>query len=245
MKRMLSMITLLVMLFGSAAIFAQDATETNPAIGDVTANSPDYFGQTVQLQGLIREFVSTNAFVLTDAGLVSNNVLVINNSGAPLPNSYVIGQEVVVSGRVHPSFIEVLNGAYPRFSSYYDERFGMMAPQEPVLEATLDPMMVTPDPAFTETVDPMMATPDPAFTETVDPMMATPDPSVATQDPALNVTPVGSVDNTVTSDNFGQMSPYQEDLLAWVYNEALPDEYDVYTIIELTDINLLTYPVSG
>lgn len=230
MKRMLSMFTLLVMLIGSAAIFAQDAPETTTEIVDVTANSPDYFGQTVQLQGLIREFVSTNAFVLTDAGLVSNNVLVINNSGAPLPNSYVIGQEVVVSGRVHPSFIEVLNGAYPRFSSYYDERFGMMVPQEPALEATLDPMMVTPDPAFTETVDPMMATPD---------------PSVATQDPALNVTPVGSVDNTVTSDNFGQMSPYQEDLLAWVYNEALPDEYDVYTIIELTDINLLTYPVSG
>jgi hypothetical protein len=272
MKRWIAGLALAAALAGGS-VMAQDEGFT--PVGDIIGDPNAYYGQTVQLEGFINPFVSSNAFVLTDAAaLAANNVLVINNTGQPIPNTFVIGQEVVLTGRVHPSFSDVFNGVVMRYPSYYEERTAMMAPDmmattDPAMGgATTDPMMATQDPALGgATQDPALggATQDPALGgATQDPnMMATTDPMMATQDPALagateeavpqdNVTDPMAVtqvqppsESGSTSGSFTGLASWDEDLLAWVYNEALPDEYDSYIIIELTDIALLTYPADS
>ncbi len=201
MKRWtLAILTGLVMTLVSTTLLqAQNgAAEPIPVtIGDITGGATEYYGQTVTFQANIREFVSTNTFVLTDG---NTSVLVVNNSGYALPNAFVKGQDIIVAGRVQPSFSEVFNNATLRPTSFYEERTGMMG-------AVSDAMMATPDT--------MMATPDA--------MMATPD---------AMMTP-NAMENMLRS--------YDEDLLAWLYNEALPDEFDGYTVIEVTDISALSY----
>jgi hypothetical protein len=284
MKQWLALIVVaLLVMVGVATISAQDTAGEPLGIGDVTGDPASYYGQSVTLRAVIGEFVSSNAFVLTDAALLSNaNVLVINNSGRPLPNSYVKGQEVIVTGRVHPSFSEVFNGNVQQFPSFYEERMGMMGTdgmgQSTGTDATMatqdSGLMTTPDAAGMTTQDPnMMTTPTAAQTVTGntggttgsgdsaqatpaggtgaeatavgtmtgDSMQATP-AGGTTGDSGMMATPVPG-GNMGTGDS-GMMDPmpYEEDLLAWVYGEALPDEYDVYTIIEITDINQLMYP---
>ncbi|MBW4438353.1 MAG: hypothetical protein KME04_14535 [Pleurocapsa minor GSE-CHR-MK-17-07R] len=254
MKRWIAGLALVMALAGGS-VMAQDEVYT--PMGDITGNAGVYFGQTVQMEGFIDRFVSTNAFVLTDAApLGANNVLVINNSGQPIPNSFVIGQEIVLTGRVHPSFNDVYNGAVMRYPSAFEERMLTMAPEllntpDPAMMATSDPMMATPDP-MVATTDPMMVTPD-ALMATPDPMMATVDPMVTAEavpqdnvaDP-MAVTQVQPPSETGAADtSFSGQAPWNEDLLAWVYNETLPDEFDGYIIVELTDISLLTYPADS
>lgn len=222
--------TLLIVLLSMGTMLAQDAPMGDPvpvSIGDITGGATPYYGQHVTFQGTIREFVSTNAFVLTDGTM---NVLVVNNSGHPLPNSFVKGHEVSIAGRVHPSFTEVVGDPNLRLPSFYEERLGMMGSTDTSGTGT-DSTMATPvDPAIATPVDSTMATP-------VDPAIATPATGTGTSsDTAGN-----------TTDNLsGTMRPYEEDLLGWVYAEALPDEFDVYTVIELTDPNTLSFaPVQG
>jgi hypothetical protein len=216
----------LLVLLGSRVVVAQPDPGSPTTIGDITGDSMGFYGQTVQIQGIIGEFISTNAFVLTDGVALSNaNVLVVNNSGRPLPNSYVKGQEVVVTGRVHPSYSEIFNGSVAAFPSYFDERGGLMGS-----EMTGSGMVATQDPA-------MMATP------------MTEGSTMATQDPAIVATPAGGAAIVVTPNSgagdmsmTSTMNPYEEDLLAWAYNDMLPDEYDVFTIIELVSVDQLMYP---
>lgn len=262
MKRWIAGLALVVTLTGGS-VMAQDEGFT--PIGDLTGDAGVYFGTNVRLEGYIERFVSTNAFVLTDAGaLGTNTVLVINNSGQPIPNSFVIGQEILLSGRVHPSFSDVFNGVVMRYPSAFEERMLMMAPEmmnttDPSMMATTDPMMVATADPMMATTDPMMVTPD-ASVATTDPMMATPDPMMATVDPMMTeeavpqdnvadpmaVTQVQPPSETGAADtSFSGQAPWQEDMLAWVYNETLPDEFDGYIIVELTDISLLTYPADS
>jgi hypothetical protein len=256
MKRWVTLgLIALLALFGSGAVLAQDVV-VGQNVGDITGDPGSFYGQTVTLQGNISDFLSTNVFVLSDASAVNANVLVINNSGQPLPNSYVQGQDIIVSGRIHPSYSEVLGGAIAQFPSFFEERQGMMggmmATQDPAMMATQDPaMMATQDPA-------MMATPDLSGTPlggATDPM-ATPASADAgastgaTPADTTMVTPVGGTGDTSVSGTMtdmsgqmtGMMMSYQEDLLAFVYGDSLMDEYDIYTILEITDINQLMYP---
>lgn len=291
MKQWVALIVVaLLIIVGGATISAQDTVGEPIGLGDVTGDSASYYGQTVTIQAVIGEFVSSNAFVLTDAALLSNNsVLVINNSGRPIPNSYVKGQEVVVTGRVHPSFSEVFNGNVQQFPSFYEERMGMMGTgatgqDTGATVATQDPgLMTTPDAAGMTTQDPNMMTTPTAAQDATGGSGGTGDTSGATggtgntsgssgtgstggtgdsaqATPAggtgAEATPVGGTSGDssmmatpVPSGNMGMgdsdmMSPmpFEEDMLAWVYGEALPDEYDVFTIIEITDISMLMYP---
>ncbi|MDX2137532.1 MAG: hypothetical protein SF123_05510 [Chloroflexota bacterium] len=305
MKQWLVLIVVaLLVMVGGATISAQDTVGEPIGLGDVTGDSASYYGQTVTIQAVIGEFVSSNVFVLTDAAVLSNNsVLVINNSGRPLPNSYVKGQEVIVTGRVHPSFSEVFNGNVQQFPSFYEERMGMMGTDgmgqgtgTGATVATQDPgLMTTPDAAGMATQDPnMMTTPTAAqgatgntgdasgttgsggaasgtgdtsgstgtgstggnsgtgsTTGAGDSAQATPVGGTGaeatpvggtTGDSGMMATPVPGGNMGMGDSGMMGPMPYEEDMLAWVYGEALPDEYDVFTIIELTDINQLMYP---
>jgi hypothetical protein len=250
MKRWVTLgLIALLALFGSGAVLAQDVV-VGQNVGDITGDPGSFYGQTVTLQGNISDFLSTNVFVLSDASAVNANVLVINNSGQPLPNSYVQGQDIIVSGRVHPSYSEIQGGAITQFPSFFDERQGMMGGMT-TTDTNNQGTMATQDPA-------MMATPDLSGT----PMGGASDPMAtpasadagastgATPADTTMVTPVGGTGDTSVSGTMtdmsgqmtGMMMSYQEDLLAFVYGDSLMDEYDIYTILEITDINQLMYP---
>lgn len=310
----LLLVGLMLVVMGGAAL-AQDAqpmTGMPSTLEEVAADSPSFWGQTVMLEGMIAEFISTNIFVLHEGEAVDDDaVLVINNSGQPLPNSYIKGQAIIISGRILPSFAEITADPAVRLPSYFEDMGGVipgMGGQMPMDSmATADPAtMTTPDAAATvdpamagtpsdvtgpvatldsmgmsvtaaegATADPaMMATADPATLATADPaLLPTTDPNLAgtemptsegdmsmtaTTDPAMSGTDTASA--TLTMDPNAMTTPVieatpgaitlpadvggylWEDTLAIVYGDNLPDQYDVYTILELTSISQLAYP---
>jgi hypothetical protein len=302
MKRVFGVLLLGLMfvVVGGAAL-AQDAqpmTGTPSTLEEVAADSPSFWGQTVMLEGLIAEFISTNIFVLHEGEAVDDDaVLVINNSGQPLPNSYIKGQAIIISGRILPSFAEITADPAIRLPSYYEDMGGMMpgmantgsmdtmATADPAMAgtpsdatgpvATLDSMGMSVTPAEGATADPaMMATADPATMATADlALLPTTDPNMAgtemptsegdmsmtaTMDPAMSGTDTASA--TLTMDPNAMTTPMieatpgaitlpadiggytWEDTLSIVYGDNLPDQYDVYTILELTSISQLAYP---
>src|SRR5690606_9028882 len=85
-----------------------EAVPTNGiTLGDVTANSPDYYGQQVTLYGWLVEFVNVRSFIMGEGDpLFDSQVLVINNTPEEFDWSLVAGERVQITGVVMPSFEE-------------------------------------------------------------------------------------------------------------------------------------------
>jgi hypothetical protein len=132
MNRTRALVLMLVLTLALAvgAVSAQQATPypiTAPAIGEVSANPSQFYDQEVNLQGILLEFVSPNAFVISDDTVGDlRPLLVINNSGLPLPNTLTKFSQVSLVGRVIPSAAAVADGSSPRLASYYDTRVAML-----------------------------------------------------------------------------------------------------------------------
>jgi hypothetical protein len=118
----LTLFVVAMFLFSSVS-FAQDATpvptteaeapqvEAVPVegvtLGDVTADSPAYYGQQVTLYGWLVEFVNVRSFILGEGDpLFDSQVLVINNTPEEFDWSLVAGERVQITGVVMPSFEE-------------------------------------------------------------------------------------------------------------------------------------------
>lgn len=87
-------------------VSAQETPDMVPStLEEVTGNPDTYRGQTVLIEGYIREFVNVDSFVLHEqAALDDDSILVINNSGTPFPPRFFRGDRVVVTGKVYGSF---------------------------------------------------------------------------------------------------------------------------------------------
>ena len=115
MTKGLTLLLLIVgLVFGTAAV-AQDFTPTpDPmvqpdtiqagllTIGDITADSPAYYGQTATVQGNVDELVNIRSFVIGGGGLGNPQLLVLNNSGEEFNIGLTQGAEVQVTGVVYP-----------------------------------------------------------------------------------------------------------------------------------------------
>lgn len=91
--------------FGSVA-FAQDAVpaEGQIGIGDITADSAAYYGQTVTVQGNVDELVNVRSFVIGGGGLGNPQLLVLNNSGEEFNIGLTSDAQVIVTGTIYPSY---------------------------------------------------------------------------------------------------------------------------------------------
>lgn len=123
-----SIITVVAVLMLASLSFAAVAQDTvvggTVTLEEVTANSADYYGQTVTLEGVLIEFVNVSSFVLgEDALLDDDRVLVINNSGNYFSRDIFRGDRVVITGVVHPSL---------------EARTAEMGAVEPAAEATAE-----------------------------------------------------------------------------------------------------------
>jgi hypothetical protein len=132
-KSMITVVAVLMLASLSFTVAAQDNTVVGGTVTleEVTANSADYYGQTVTLEGILIEFVNVNSFVLgEDALLDDDRVLVINNSGSSIPRDFFRGDRVVITGVVHPSL---------------EARTAEMGTVEPAAEMTPETEMGTSD----------------------------------------------------------------------------------------------------
>ena len=213
----LLLVSAFLLALTGGALFAQDdpMTGTEVTLEEVTANSDTYYGQNVTLTGTIRNFLSGYSFVLAeDAVIDSDAVLVLNNSGQPLPPTFAEGVEVTITGRIHPSFDVVNNDPARRLPSYYEEVGGYSAVNTQSMDNT----------GSTEA----QMTPE-----------ATPDPNMPTIDPAM-VTPTAMTDagmpHSGYTGSFWDVSRYDVDLLGWAYSDRMVEGFNAYTILELTDI---------
>lgn len=152
--RTVALLMLVVLALGIGNLSAQQATPfpiTAPSIGEVSANPSQFYDQDVNLQGLVLEFISPNAFVISDNTVGDlMPVLVINNSGLPLPNNLVKFSPISLVGRVLPSNASVRDGSAQPLPSYYETRVGMLNDAN-APEATSEP---TPNAVAGNQVDP-------------------------------------------------------------------------------------------
>ena len=94
-----------VMLSALWIVSAQDDTMTLvTTLEELTADSAEFYGETVSLEGTIVEFVNSSSFVIgEDAAIDDDRILVLNNSGEVLPIQLFRGEFIVVTGVVHGS----------------------------------------------------------------------------------------------------------------------------------------------
>lgn len=90
---------LAVALVGVVA--AQDEPE-GPTLETVTGTE-DYYGQTVTLEGVVREFVGSRIFVLHEDVTVDDDAVLVINMGPEIDMSVVTDTRLQVTGTIHPS----------------------------------------------------------------------------------------------------------------------------------------------
>lgn len=220
-QKSLSFVLGLVMaLLSFSVVAAQDATMT-PTLGsnvevrttleDLTANSANYLGQQVTLEGVIEELVNVRTFVLGEgAALDDDRVLVINNSGREFDLMIRRDQQVRLLGTVYGS---INQGSLTQIGAT------LMNTAEP------DAMMTTePDIALNTAEPGVMMTTEPGMTTT---MEATLEAMPSTPVPTLNA---GVSVNGMNQVDFSQM------LLPDEYNDytiVVLDSLDTITYIQV------------
>jgi hypothetical protein len=84
---------------------------SDETIEAITDDSEAYYGAVVTIEGTLSNFVGTHIFEVSEDELFTNSiVLVVNNSSQAFPSTLVEGALVQVTGRVHPSYDELLEG---------------------------------------------------------------------------------------------------------------------------------------
>lgn len=121
-----------------------DATEvqgmaTESSLEDVTANSPDFYGAVVTIEGTISEFVNSYTFVLgEDATLDNDQVLVINNASHPYRPEVMTGARVRITGRVLPSVQAVNDGVDSNYDSmFHDDMMTAVSGTDDMMDDTM------------------------------------------------------------------------------------------------------------
>lgn len=216
------LLVLAIGLFSFGAVAAQDATAT-PETGnvevittleDLTANSDNYVGQSVTVEGVIEELINVRTFVLGEgAALDDDKVLVINNSGREFDLNITKDQQLRLEATVYPS---IDNGGL-------DQIVGMnpmtetMEPAAMVTETPMDETMMTEEAMVTEMpMDEAMMTEEATDTTVM--------PPTPLMDESMSDTTMG--DHMYDVD-FSQM--------------GLPDGYNGYTILVLNSLDTITY----
>lgn len=88
----------------------------------VTANTDDFYGDVITLEGEIGEFINLRSFALGESAALDNDlVLVLNNSNTHFDPEIVTEARVRVTGRVYPSITAVEEGAQTNFGAIFDE----------------------------------------------------------------------------------------------------------------------------
>lgn len=238
---------------------------TDATIEEVTGDHETYYGTVVTLDGYVAEFISSNIFVLDEEATLDNDkVLVVNNSSYTLPPEIMKDAHLNITGLVHPSMAETADGVVDNAPSLFvmgdvdmdsdvDTDMDVDTDTSNVeATATVDNVnttsedMVTPSEGNdTDTETDVEATPmDGSDTESNTEMTATPmDSSDTESDTEIDATPMDSVTESDTSTMGNQvvMMRSRPNLVQFVQQGYLPDDFDAYTIIEIVNWENVEY----
>lgn len=93
-------ILLAAMCFMVIPALAQDE---GPGLEGVTGDPGSFWGQTITFEGVLVEYINPYSFVMGEgAALDDDRVLVINDTGMPLPANLIRGERIRVTGIVLP-----------------------------------------------------------------------------------------------------------------------------------------------
>lgn len=228
--RILALAVMAMALVG--IVVAQDDGLTLETI----TGTDEYYGQHATLEGHVREFISPRIFVLSEGAALDDDAVLVVNLSSNIDTNIYKGAQASVSGTVQPSL------------SYIEDN-DMVAPMYDVDIVPAETM------GETDMSGGMEAVPDDM--ETLTPEGTDMEPTVEGMEPtaeAMDATPeatMESTDDMDTSDDMAMtddmsvtmMSP--QDVISLVYSSELPEEYDVYTVVFVTDgasINWLPQP---
>lgn len=113
MLQTLAKIVIAVLLVGSVQFYAtaqeEEAGRDIHSIEEVTAQSEEFYGSIVTVEGKIEAIVSAQIFVLgEDAMIDDDQILMVNNTGEEFTPFMLQDSRVRVTGMVVPSYEEVL-----------------------------------------------------------------------------------------------------------------------------------------
>lgn len=162
MKKQILFILLALTVMPLSFAFSQEATESpstenvefQTTLEDLTANSADYYGQQVTIEGTIENLLNVRTFVLGEAVAVDNDqVLVINNTGDEFDFRVMDGQLARLTGTVYPSIDEggmgqLMSGNTDMSVSTVEP--GMMATEEMMTEELAPTALPTMEPGMTD-----------------------------------------------------------------------------------------------
>ncbi|MAU09100.1 MAG: hypothetical protein CL607_04705 [Anaerolineaceae bacterium] len=205
---------------------------------ETITGTDEYYGQTVTLEGHVREFISPRIFVLSEGAALDDDAVLVVNLSSNIDTNIYKGAQASVSGTVQPSlsYIEDNDMATPMYDID-------IVPAETMGE--------------TDMSGGMEAVPDDM--ETLTPEGTDMEPTVEGMEPtaeAMDATPEATMESTDDMDTTDDMSDDMsndmshsmmnpQDVISLVYSSELPEEYDVYTVVFVTDgasINWLPQP---
>lgn len=95
-----------LLVFASFAFIGQaQDQDVAPSIEIVTSDPQEFYGVTVTLEGVVREYLNADIFVLSEGATLDDDaLLVVNMSGEKLPLEVHTDSSVAVSGSIQPSF---------------------------------------------------------------------------------------------------------------------------------------------
>lgn len=204
LRRILS--TLLVLGSLLFVVSAQDTSEMDATLEEVTSDSASFYGQTITLNGVIIEYLNASSFVLgEDATIDDDRVLVLNNSGDVFPPELFVGEHVTLTGVVYASI------------QAYDEN---LAAEDTVDDVAGDVNTMEDTEDATDNAEPLEGAEDRSqLDESID------EPDDMFNEDVANTLPVDLDDMNISIN-----------LVDYYLAGHYPEEYDVYTIIEITDI---------
>lgn len=115
-------------------VTAQDDPE-GPTLESVTGTE-DYYGQTVTLEGVVREFVGSRIFVLHEDVTVDDDAVLVINMGPEIDMSVVTDTRLQVTGTIQPSLQYITDNelSAPIFTPADDAGTDMDTDMEPTAE---------------------------------------------------------------------------------------------------------------
>lgn len=207
---------------------------------ETITGTDEYYGQNVTLEGHVREFISPRIFVLSEGAALDDDAVLVVNLSSNIDSNIYKGAQASVSGTVQPSLNYVLDNSVP--VPVYGEDIISVDPSNTAGDTDMSGgMEAVPDDMETETPEDMDMEPtvegmEPTVEGTDDTMEVTPADMEVTPEATMETTDdMDTSDDMATTEVMSTTMMNPQDVVGLVYSGELPDDYDVYTVVFVTD----------
>lgn len=197
---------------------------------ETITGTDEYYGQHVTLEGHVREFISPRIFVLSEGAALDDDAVLVVNLSSHIDSNVYKGANASVSGTVQPSLDYILDNSVP--VPVYGDEILAVDPSNTAGDTDMSGgMEAVPDDMETETSDTDVEATVEGVEPTAEDMEATPEATLESTD---DMDTTDDMSDDMSNDmSTSMMNP--QDVISLVYSGELPDEYDVYTVVFVSD----------